>query len=76
MQRKLSTSCCLVTRMQEKIVNIKIANRSFENVAKFTHLETKITNKNLFNKVINDRLNSGNACYHSIHKFLVFSSAV
>jgi hypothetical protein len=32
MQRKLSTRCCLVTRMQAKIIT-KIASRSFENVA-------------------------------------------
>jgi hypothetical protein len=40
-----SEEAFLVTRMQGKNLNIKIANISFENVAKFIYLETKITNK-------------------------------
>jgi hypothetical protein len=62
--------------MQDKIVNIKTVHGSFENGAKFIHFERKVANKNFINKVINGRLNSGNACYHSVHKLLAFSSAV
>jgi hypothetical protein len=45
------------------------ANKSFENVAKLTHLTT-VTNQNLIHEEIKCRLNSGNACYHSIQSLL------
>jgi hypothetical protein len=44
---------------------VKIANRSFEGVAKFKYLVTKLTDQNYMNEEIKSRLNSGNACYHS-----------
>jgi hypothetical protein len=31
---------------------------------------TTVTNQNLIHEEINKRLNSGNACYHSVQKFL------
>jgi ribosomal protein S2 len=49
--------------------NIKIANRCFENMAKFRYLGTTITNKNLIQEEIKRRLNSRNACYHSVQTF-------
>jgi hypothetical protein len=49
---------------------IKIANRSFEGVAKFKYLVTKLTDQNYMNKEIKSRLNSGNACYHSVQSLL------
>jgi hypothetical protein len=48
----------------------KIANRSFENVALFRYLGTNITNQNLIQEEIKRRLNSGNACYHSVQNLL------
>jgi hypothetical protein len=56
--------------------NLKTANRFFENLAKFRHLGMTVTNKNLICEEIKSRLNSGNVCYHSGQKLIVFSSAV
>jgi hypothetical protein len=46
--------------------DIKTANRSFENVAQFKYLGMVVTNQNLIQEEIQRRLNSGNACYHSV----------
>jgi hypothetical protein len=46
--------------------SIKIANRSFEYVAKFKYLGTTITDQNDMHEEIKSRLNTGNACYHSV----------
>jgi hypothetical protein len=51
---------------------IKIGNRSFENVPQFKYLGTKITNQNLIQEEIKRRVNSGNACYHSVQNLLSF----
>jgi hypothetical protein len=50
--------------------NIKIANRLFENVSQFRYLGTTVTNQNLIQEEIKRRLNSGNACYHSVQNLL------
>jgi hypothetical protein len=46
--------------------DIKIANRSFENMSQFKYLGTTVTNQNLIQEEIKRRLNSGNSCYHSV----------
>jgi hypothetical protein len=46
--------------------SIKIANRSFEAVANFRYLGTTLTDQNCMHEEIKSRLNSENACYHSV----------
>jgi hypothetical protein len=62
----------LLSRQQNVGQNwdMKIANRSFENVSQFKYLGTTVTNQNLIQEVIKRRLNSGNACYHSVQNLL------
>jgi hypothetical protein len=56
---------------------IKITNRSFENVSQLKCLRKTATNKKLIQEEIKRLLNSGNACYHSVRNLLsVFSFAV
>jgi coproporphyrinogen III oxidase-like Fe-S oxidoreductase len=61
------TKYMLVSRYQNAGQNreINIGNRSFENVSEFKCLGTTVTNQNLIKEEIM-RLNSGNACYHSV----------
>jgi hypothetical protein len=49
---------------------MKIANRSFEVVAKFKHLVTTLTDQNYMHEEIKCRLNSANACCHSVQSLL------
>jgi hypothetical protein len=50
--------------------SIKIANRSFEDVAKFKYLGTILTDQNYMHEEIKSTLNLVNACYHSIQSLL------
>jgi hypothetical protein len=61
-----------VSRDKNAVQNreIKIGNRSFANVSKFKYLGTTVTNQNLIQEEIKKKLNSGNACYHSVQNLL------
>jgi sorting nexin-29 len=50
--------------------DMKIANKSFENVSQFRYLRTTVTTQNLIQEEIKWRLNSANACYHSVQNHL------
>jgi hypothetical protein len=65
------TKYLLLSRHQNVGQNrdIKIAKRSFENVSQFK-LRTAVRNQNLIQEEIKRRLNSGNACYHSVQNLL------
>jgi hypothetical protein len=56
--------------------SIKIANRFFEDVAKFKHLGTPLRDQNYIHEEINRRLNSGNACYHLVQSPFAFLPAI
>jgi hypothetical protein len=66
------TKYMLLSREQNMRQNrdIKIANRSFENVPQFKYLGTTVTNQNLIQEEIKRILKSGNACYHSVQNLL------
>jgi hypothetical protein len=58
------TQYVLLFRQQNASQNrdVKLANRSFENVSHFKFLGATVTNQNLIQNKIKRRLNSGNAC--------------
>jgi hypothetical protein len=64
------TKCMLMLRKKAgQKHGIKIPNRSFEGVAKLKYLGT-LTDQNCMQEKIKSRLNSGNACYHSVQSLL------
>jgi hypothetical protein len=50
--------------------DIKVANRSFENVAQFKYLELTVMDLNLIQEEIKKGLNLGTACDHSVQDLL------
>jgi hypothetical protein len=66
------TKCIIMSRHPNsgQNQNIRIANESFVNVAKFTCLGMTLTNQNGIYDEIKSRLNSRNACYYSVRNIL------
>jgi hypothetical protein len=66
------TKYMLMSRSQKtgQMHSIKLANRSFENLAKFKYIGKTITDQNCMHEEINSRLNSGNAYCHSVQSLL------
>jgi hypothetical protein len=50
--------------------DIKTASRYFENVRRLNYLGTTASNKNLIQVEMKRKLNSDNACYHSVDNLL------
>jgi hypothetical protein len=50
--------------------DIKMANRSFENVSQFEHLGMTVTNQNLIQEEIKRRQNFGIACHCLVQNLL------
>jgi hypothetical protein len=66
------TKYMLLSRRQNAGQNhdTKIANRSCENLAHFKYVGTIVTDANFIQEEIKRRLNSDNACHHSVQKLL------
>ena len=51
-------------------ISIRIDNKSFERMEQFRYLGTDVMNQNSIHEKIKSRLNSGNACCHSVQNLL------
>jgi ribosomal protein S2 len=71
------TKYILLSRHQKARQNldIKTADRCFENVAQFRYLGKTTTNNNPIQQEIK-RLHSGNACYHSVQNLCLLGWSI
>jgi hypothetical protein len=62
----------LMSRFQKagQTHSIKRGNRTFEDLLKFKYLGTALRDQNCMHEESKSRLNSGNACYHSVQSRL------
>jgi hypothetical protein len=64
---------CLRDQRAEQNHNLKMGNKSFENVEQFRYFETMLINKNYFHEEIMNKLNPENTCHNSVHNLLSLS---
>ena len=66
------TKCMVMSRDQNagRRHSINIDNGSFERVEQFKYLGTTLINKNSIQEEMKSRMQSGNACYHSVQNLL------
>jgi hypothetical protein len=66
------TKYVLLSRNQiaEQNDDIKIVDRSFENFAQFKYMEATVASEHMIQEEIKRRLNSNNACHHSVQNQL------
>ena len=57
-------------RNARRIHNVRIDNSTFERVEEFKYLGKTLAHQNSIAEEIKSRLNSGNACYHSVQNLL------
>jgi hypothetical protein len=69
-QEKTKYILMSLSQQVEQKRSMKIVNRSFEDVGKFKYPGTIPTSQNFMHEDINSRINSGNACYHSVQSLL------
>jgi hypothetical protein len=62
--------CMVVSCYQNADQNPETVNRSPENVPQLRYLGMTVANQNLIKEEIKRRLNSGDACYHSVQNLL------
>ena len=67
---RLCTWSCLEIRTQDEVSRIKNDNSSFEMLEQFKYLGTASMNQNSIQEDIKSRLESGNACCHSVQNLL------
>jgi len=66
------TKCMMIFRDQNarQSHNIEIYNCYLERAEEFKYLGTTLTNQNSIQEESKSRMNSGNACYHSVQNLM------
>jgi hypothetical protein len=64
------TKYILLFRRKNVSKNLDVKSKQFEHVSQFKYLGKTVTNQNLIQGKSNRRVNSDNACYHSVQNLL------